>query len=539
MLPILNTTLVDSEPEILDELNLILSSDLFARSSVLSKFLKFIVEETLAGRTNGLKEYTIAVNGLGKSLDFNPQIDAIIRIHAGRLRRSLNEYYVGSGKNDRIKIEVIKGTYIPVFRSNVINKPDEVLQKKSKPIEFSRSKLTLAVLPFRNLCPDKEYQFFVEGFGEELTRIFSSESNIAVVAHHSARKYASIEEDIRIIGADLGAHYLINGSVKRSNTEIRVSVGLVETLNGMLIWSKDYSHVLEKEKIFDIQDQINNEVFSILSGHYGFIIRDSIADKHDKMDQNLNSFDAVFWNYHAQMSHSIEACKTSRKALEDALANDINNVMCMVMLADLYLNLHLLGYPNIDDPVNEAYRLIKKAIKFAPRSQRAHLAFGWVNICLGEKEKAIQSLKYSLKLGPLSASTRGDIGFSLICAGEYKQSYSLLLQALELNPYCPWWYFMGFFFIHFNNENYEEALQSANNMNASEDVFLNPLLTAAAKGQMGLVLEAQTEVNLLQQKFQPILENLRMHLEFIVLDHNLVDKILTGVRKAGLEIVSK
>ena len=81
-----------SRKEILEEMNRILCSDGFARSSVLSNFLKFIVEETLKGNTDGLKEYTIAVNALGKSEDFNPQIDAIIRIHAGRLRRLLNEY---------------------------------------------------------------------------------------------------------------------------------------------------------------------------------------------------------------------------------------------------------------------------------------------------------------------------------------------------------------------------------------------------------------------------------------------------------------
>src|SRR5690606_17184775 len=119
-----NNKLPHSKEDILGALNRILSSELFARSSVFSSFLKFVVEETIEGRTDGLKEYTIGVNALGKSPDFNPQIDAIVRINAGRLRRLLNEYYTDQGIMDPLKIEVVKGTYVPVFRTQLIDKPD-------------------------------------------------------------------------------------------------------------------------------------------------------------------------------------------------------------------------------------------------------------------------------------------------------------------------------------------------------------------------------------------------------------------------------
>src|SRR5690606_5730995 len=147
--------------------------------------------ETVNGRTDGLKEYTIAVSALGKPADFNPQTDAIVRIHAGRLRRLLNEYYTNQGKDNPILIEVVKGTYAPVFRSNLRIKPkfastDEIISKS-----ISRSRLTLAVLPFRNLCAENEYQYFVDGFGEELTRIFSSFADIDIISHHSTRRYGN------------------------------------------------------------------------------------------------------------------------------------------------------------------------------------------------------------------------------------------------------------------------------------------------------------------------------------------------------------
>src|SRR5690606_40438266 len=114
--------------------------------------------------------------------------DAIVRIHAGRLRRLLNEYYTTTGVADVIKIEVVKGTYVPVFRTNLFNKPQIETKTVKTPTVFSRSKLTLAVLPFQNLCPDNDFVLFVEGLGEEITRIFRSFLDIIVIAHYTTRQ---------------------------------------------------------------------------------------------------------------------------------------------------------------------------------------------------------------------------------------------------------------------------------------------------------------------------------------------------------------
>ena len=85
------------EAEIREQLNRILSTPAFKNSRVLSGFLEFVVEETLAGRDQEIKEYTIGVHVLSRDSDFNPQLDAIVRIHAGRLRRALKEYYHETG----------------------------------------------------------------------------------------------------------------------------------------------------------------------------------------------------------------------------------------------------------------------------------------------------------------------------------------------------------------------------------------------------------------------------------------------------------
>src|SRR5690606_11788733 len=118
-------------------------------------------------------------------------------------------------------------------------------------------------------------QFFVDGFGEELTRIFSDYQDIDVIAHHSTRKYATNPEDIRVIGSELGVHYVITGSVKRSSKEIRVNVALVKAITGMQVWSQAYNHPLDIDNLIDMQDQIIENVCSVLGGYYGIIIHEN------------------------------------------------------------------------------------------------------------------------------------------------------------------------------------------------------------------------------------------------------------------------
>src|SRR5678815_1442359 len=105
---------VISDESVRRQLSLILDFHEIRNSQVLPRFLEFVVEKKLSGHEDEIKEYTIAVKGLGKPHDFNPQLDATVRIHAGRLRRMLALYYQDAGKNDPLLIDIPKGSYIPI-----------------------------------------------------------------------------------------------------------------------------------------------------------------------------------------------------------------------------------------------------------------------------------------------------------------------------------------------------------------------------------------------------------------------------------------
>jgi hypothetical protein len=104
-----------SEAEIRAALYRVLASPNFCTSPQLASFLRFVVEETLAGQADRIKGYSIAVGALGRSDNFDPQTNPIVRVEAGRLRRALERYYAGPGRHDDIVIEVPIGSYIPTF----------------------------------------------------------------------------------------------------------------------------------------------------------------------------------------------------------------------------------------------------------------------------------------------------------------------------------------------------------------------------------------------------------------------------------------
>ncbi|MBW2647516.1 MAG: hypothetical protein JRE23_15330, partial [Deltaproteobacteria bacterium] len=110
-----------SSQAIRKELDRILSSPKFARARQIHRFLRFVVEKTVAGRQDQIKQYTIGTEALGRRPDFDPTENPIVRVEARRVRRALAHYYQHQGRQDAIRILIPKGTYVPVFQANDTN----------------------------------------------------------------------------------------------------------------------------------------------------------------------------------------------------------------------------------------------------------------------------------------------------------------------------------------------------------------------------------------------------------------------------------
>jgi hypothetical protein len=147
------------DSEIREQLGRILGSAAFRHTLRLTRFLTFVVEETLAGQGDRVKAYTVAVEALGRKTDFDPQSSPIVRVEAGRLRDALARYYAGSGGNDPLLIDVPRGGYVPTFRWRGIQIPTPPTAA-SRPTEPERQPDRMAEIAGRRRQLNQSIELF-------------------------------------------------------------------------------------------------------------------------------------------------------------------------------------------------------------------------------------------------------------------------------------------------------------------------------------------------------------------------------------------
>ena len=210
------------------QLEKILAHGLFVRSDRMGRFLRLSVEHLLAGKAGDLKEYLIGVEVFDRGASYDPRVDPIVRVEARRLRSKLKAYYKGDGAADAILIEFVSGSYAPRIRLREdapVPKPDLA---------------TIAVLPFVNLSPTAEHEYFSDGLTEELIHALTKLPGMRVVAWNTAAQLRGRQEDLAAIRRQLHVGTALTGSVRISGPSLRVRVQLIDTESGVYLWSETF-----------------------------------------------------------------------------------------------------------------------------------------------------------------------------------------------------------------------------------------------------------------------------------------------------------
>jgi TolB-like protein len=240
-----------TEEAIRQQLAKILISPQFVNSPNLRNFLSFIVEKPLAGEADGIKGYTVATQVLGRKADFDPNLDPIVRILAGRLRRALEQYYLVQGKSAAVVIDVLRGSYVPVFRSvSGQEGADMVIPGVcQEPILAPPSGPSVAVMPLLNLTGDRKQEYFTEGLADELTNELARYQGLRVIAYQSTRRWKGKKIDPRAAGQDLGVRFLVEGSIRKDAKTVKIDLHVVDTQNGQRVWGEQYCRELKADSL--------------------------------------------------------------------------------------------------------------------------------------------------------------------------------------------------------------------------------------------------------------------------------------------------
>jgi len=258
--------------QVRDQLERILRSDAFANADRVSRFLRFVVERTLAGEGGTLKEYAVGVGVFDRDEQYDPRVDSIVRVEASRLRGKIDEYYRIHDGADPIVIRLPKGSYVPVFelRRSEIPKPAEEPPRRAPsarkgwlvaaiflaaiatagllawrsgvwPGSGARTPGTsVAVLPFDIYSTDQEQQLFAARLTDGVTSELARLGTVGVVSHTSASQFAGRRQSIREVAETLGADLVLEGSVETNGEVVRVSGRLVDGALDRKIWVETF-----------------------------------------------------------------------------------------------------------------------------------------------------------------------------------------------------------------------------------------------------------------------------------------------------------
>jgi TolB-like protein len=263
------------------EVDRILASRGFANAGRLSRLLRYVVDKTLANEPDQLKEYSVGVEVFERDEKYDPRLDSIVRVEAGRLRSRLDEYYNGEGANSPIRITLPRGGYVALFESSSAkateDKPQTGKVQSSEPqaaiaptprrsraamplavglicaiaamvawlggwnrLQPADDRPSIAVLAFEaNVAgadQDKLAQRLTEGVTSELARL----GTLSVVSYTSAMQFAGQRRPISEIRAALGADFVFEGSVDEEPGGLLLVARLVNAANDRKVWVSDY-----------------------------------------------------------------------------------------------------------------------------------------------------------------------------------------------------------------------------------------------------------------------------------------------------------
>ncbi len=512
--------------DIIDQLNKILSFPLFKNSMILSGFIKFIVEETMEGREKTLKEYTIGTKVLSKKTGYDPQVDASVRIHAGRLRRGLYDYYYGSGSHDPILITVPKGTYIPKFEwveTSTTKTASDNLRRYFKP--------AIAVLPF-HLSDDISLLSLADGLGDQICTELTNFNEFSVISYYASRKVVTQVPDIKEVALILDAQYLLTGSIQSDSKSIRMRVQLIQTNTNHQIWAHTYEKEKETINTFTIQDDIVRHVVNQIAGSHGIIFREAAKNIHFKSPIDIKVYDAVFWYYRLVNDLNEDIFKKGLASMQEVVELDPQYALGWAILGETYVAGYFYGYRfDVESPLEEGVKCGKIALKIEPRCQHAYQTLSLAYLFLHQPKQCIETIDQWEKYQLNSASIAGGLGFCLICCGEIERGYTMLDNSIQLNPYYQWWFNAGLSFYFFYKKEFSEAIYWADKMQR-QSIPWELILKCAASAELGKLSDAREHLSELKEVLPNYQYTIRPFLVVFIHVDELILQLYAGLEKA-------
>jgi TolB-like protein len=392
----------------------------------------------------------------------------------------------------------------------------------------------VAVLPFKYSGGTAELTALADGMTEEIVTGLSRFSYLRVIALGSTACYANQPVDIRSAGKELGARYVMEGSLRQAGARLRVAVQLVDTISGAHLWAETYDRTFSPEAVFELQDDLVPRIVSTVADQYGALVHSMSESLRGRSAGEYSAHEAVLRAFGYQERFTLEEHAEVREILEAAIARAPSHSDCLAELSLVYWHEYVFGYNPRPDPLGRAHAVAQRAVASAPTSHFAHYALATVLFFRKNFLAFHAAAERALALNRMDSSTAAILGTMIAYTGDWEYGVSLVERAKQLNPHHPGWYHYLAVYDAYRRRDYRGALASALKVNMPGYYWPHATL-AAVYGQLGEQERARAalrELNAIMPNFGAMAREEYSKWN----DAEFIEHLLDGLRKAGLEI---
>jgi adenylate cyclase len=303
------------------------------------------------------------------------------------------------------------------------------LRDPAKPIVISGMPV-IAVLPFVNQTGDGGQEYFADGVTEEVINALGRFNTLRVIGRNAVLRYKQRPPTQDEIASDLGANYLVAGSVSRSGARVRIAAQLTESRSGIVKWTDRYDG--ELGDIFDFQDAMARQIAGTLAANIALTEgRRSLAQPKP----NPNAFDLALQARAVGHASTRTANRRFRELIAKAIELDPNYAAAHALLADGLYSQAILGWTEFTDrELSRAADEARKAISLAPNEPDGYRALGRILLARAEYEQAQNALRRAIEINPSDATALAAWGTAQSLSGDIARAIDSLQLALKLDP---------------------------------------------------------------------------------------------------------
>jgi len=357
----------------------------------------------------------------------------------------------------------------------------EVLKVLGKP--------SIAILAFNNLSGDPGQEYLSDGISESIITGLSRISGLFVIARQSSFSYKGKAAKVQEIASNLGVQYILEGSVQRSDTKVRVNAQLIDALTGHHLWAQQYDR--QWEDIFALQDDITQHIISNIGSFEGPLEKATRVQVKQKAPSDLRAYDYLLLGRERFFLITKEGNAEAHDLFQKSVELEPGYSLGHTWIAWTHLVGRDMGWS--DSPENSlklGRDCAQKAVALDNSEAEAHWVLGMaLTNTKNQQKNAVAEFERALSLSPNNADLLASYGWALSYLGEAEEAVESIKKAMRLNPVYPDWYIQGLMIALYSARRYEEVIEFSRTITVRH--LTTNLILAGSYAQLGQLDEAK------------------------------------------------